>query len=138
MSVTKDTLDHKILDYVEITGAILEKSSAMLAEKEAQAQKCEKLIASAVDALLTNGRLEPHEKSAALEVLKDPVKVLEVLIKTAGHRNDAERAKLGVPENNGHIKKASYNSLNDAYVGRRIKPGDSESDLAFKRGLGLY
>jgi hypothetical protein len=131
------TYQEKVLDYVELTGAIVEKSAALLAEKEAQEQKCAKLIPVAVQALLDNQRIEPHEKEAAAKVLANPTKVLEILIKTAQHRNDAERAKIGQPVETGKTKQASYNSLNDGYVGRRSRPGESEADKALKRGLGL-
>lgn len=126
------------LDLVEITGAMIEKSAALVNEKEAQEQKCAKLIPAAAQALLDNGRIEPTEKEAAVEVLKDPAKVLEILIKTAQHRNDAERSRIGQPVD-GQTKKASanYNSLTDGYVGRRHRPGESESDKALKRGLGI-
>jgi hypothetical protein len=38
MATTKTVLSHpeKVLDFVEVTGAILEKSAAMLGQKEAQ------------------------------------------------------------------------------------------------------
>lgn len=125
----------KVLDYIEISGAVLEKSAALISKKEAQDTRCAKLIPLVVDALIKNERIEPHEKEAAAKVLQDPAKVLEILIKTAEHRNDNERAKLGQAD--GLTKKAGYNSLNDAYVGRRSRPGESEADKAFKRGLGL-
>jgi hypothetical protein len=138
MASTKTVLSHqeKVLDFVEVTGAIMEKSAALVAQKEAQDKQCAKLIPLAVEALLKNERIEPHEKEAAEKVLRDPVKVLEILIKTAAHRNDAERAKIGQPVE-GQTKKANYNSLSDGYVGRRSRPAESEADKAFKRGLGL-
>ncbi len=130
------THSEKVLDFIELTGTIMEKSSKLVAEKTATDQKCAKLIPAAVNALLENDRIEPHEKEAAAQVLQDPAKVLEILIKTAAHRNDAERAKLGSPDKTEKSASA-YNSLKDPYVGRRAKPGKSESDLAFERKLGL-
>jgi hypothetical protein len=126
----------KILDYIEVTGAVIEKTAALVVAKEAQDKQCAKLIPLAAQALLDNQRIEPHEKEAAASLLRDPVKVLEILIKTAAHRNDAERTKLGQPVE-GQTKKANYNSLDDGYVGRRSRPGESEADKALKRGLGL-
>jgi hypothetical protein len=139
MANTKKAQSHqeKVLDFVEATGAIIEKSAALLAQKEAQDKQCAKLIPLAVKSLLDNERIEPHEKEAAEKVLQDPTKVLEILIKTAAHRNDAERAKLGQPDEKAQTKRAGYNSLNDDYVGRRARPAESEADKAFKRGLGL-
>jgi hypothetical protein len=137
MAETKTaSLQEKSLDFIELTGVIMEKSATMLAEKEAQAKACAKLIPQAAQALLDNERIEPHEKEAAEKALQDPKTVLEILIKTAAHRNDAERAKLGQPAE-GSTKKASYNSTTDGYVGRRSRPGESEADKALKRGLGL-
>lgn len=136
MADTK-TAQEKVLDLIEVTGAVMEKSAAMIAQKEAQDRQCEKLIPIAAQALLDNERIEPNEKSAAEKVLKDPAKVLEILIKTAAHRNVAERAKLGQPVEGKQTKQASYNSLQDGYVGRRSRPAESEADKAFKRGLGL-
>lgn len=134
---TAQLQQEKVLDLIEVTGALMEKSAALLAQKEAQDQAVAKLIPVAVETLLKNERIEPHEKDAAALVLKDPAKVLEVLIKTAAHRNDAERASLGTPTESQQTKKASYNSQNDGYVGRRSRPAESESDKALKRGLGL-
>lgn len=134
---TAQLQQEKVLDFIEATGAIMEKSAALLAVKEAQDSQCAKLIPQVVEALLKNERIEPHEKDAAALVLTDPVKVLEILKKTAGHRNDAERANIGTPTDNRQTKQASYNSTTDSYAGRRSRPGESESDKALKRGLGL-
>lgn len=131
----------RVLDFVQVTGAIMEKAAAKEAKESAQMTKIAELIPQAVKALLDNERIEPHQKEAAEKVLKDPVKALEILIKTAGHRNDAERARLGQPtQAAGQRTKqgsANYNSLNDGYVGRRSSPGEKESDRAFKSGLGV-
>lgn len=137
-SKTSDmTQIEKVLEFVEISGAVMEKTANMIATKEAQDQKINKLIPIAVQALLENERIEPSEKEAAAKILRDPVNVLEVLIKTAAHRNISERTKLGNPVNDKLGKQASseYNSLKDNYVGRRSRPDESESYKAFRRGL---
>jgi hypothetical protein len=134
------TYTEKVLDFVQVTGAIMEKTAALVATKEAQDKKVAALIPQAVKALLDNERIEPHQKEAAEKVLRDPAKALEILIKTAAHRNDAERARLGQPvPANGRQKTAgsNYSSLSDGYVGRRSSPGEKESDRAFKAGLGV-
>ncbi len=137
--MSNETLPEKVLEYIEATGAVLEKSAALLTEKEAQEKKCATLIPTAVEALLSNGRIEPHQTKEAAELLKSPAMALEILIKTAQHRNDAERSKIGQPVDAGQTKKANagYSSLNDGYVGRRSRPDEPESSKAFKRGLGL-
>ena len=137
---TVPTTPEKMLDYIMVTDTIMQKTAALVTEKEAQDKKITKLIPAAVQALLDNERIEPHQKEAAAKALKDPSKVLEILIKTAAHRNDAERAQLGKPTaQNGQVKKASggYNSLTDPYVGRKSYPDEPESYKAFKRGLGV-
>jgi hypothetical protein len=134
MATELKTHPEKVLEYIEVTGAIMEKSAEMVRTKEAQDQKIAELIPITVKALLDNERIEPHEKEAAERVLTDPVKVLEILIKTASHRNATERAAIGQPT---QVKKASYNSLTDGYVGRRSRPDEAESSKALKQGLGL-
>ena len=89
---TVPTTQEKMLDYIMVTDTIMQKTAAMVTEKEAQDKKITKLIPAAVQALLDNERIEPHQKEAAAKALKDPSKVLEILIKTAAHRNDAYRA----------------------------------------------
>lgn len=130
------TRDEKVLDYIEVTGALTEKMAEFVTKKEAQENSVNKLIPLAVNALLENERIEAHEKEAAAQILRDPVKVLEILIKTARHRNDAERAQLGKPTA-GLNKKASYDSLSDNYVGRKTRPDEAESSKAYKRALGF-
>lgn len=127
----------KVLDFIELAGSIMDKSSKLVAEKSAVDQKCAKLIPQAVHALLENERIEPHEKEAAEKILQDPTKVLEILIKTAAHRNDSERTKLGSPHGKTEKSASGYNSLQDNYVGRRARPDETESDKAFRRKLGL-
>jgi hypothetical protein len=122
------TRDEKILDYIEVTGALTEKMAELVSAKEAQDNSVQKLIPLAVTALLDNERIEAHEKEAAAEVLKNPVQVLEILIKTARHRNDAERSQLGKPT---ATKQAS-----DGFVGNK-KKDEPESSKAYKRALGF-
>ena len=131
------TQEEKVLELIEVVGEIEKQASTLYSQKTDQEKKVAKLIPKAVQALLDNERIELHEKEAAEAVLRDPVKTMEILINTASHRNSAERTKLGQPVANGNEKRASYNSLNDSYVGRRTRPGEAESDKAYKRGLGL-
>jgi len=124
-------LQEKLLDYIACTGAVLEKTAAAEVEKQAELKKIEELIPQAVDALLENQRIEPHQKEAAARLLLDPVKALEILIKTAYHRNPAEQASLGTPvPAGGQQKRASAN------MGKRPIE-DSEASRALKSKLGL-
>ncbi len=136
MSTKQASYDEKVLDYIEITGAVLDKSAEAFKKKEASDKACAKLIPLAVQALLENERIEPHEKEAAAQVLQDPTKVLEILIRTAQHRNDNERPSLGTPVKQASTKQA-YDSLKNNYVGRKMHPDETESSKALKRGLGL-
>ena len=90
------TQQEKIADLIGHTHAQFTKIAA---EKEAaakQAAAVDALIPTVVAALLVNGRIEPHQQKAAAEALRDPVKTLEILLKTAAHRNESEEA-LGQP-----------------------------------------
>ncbi len=131
-----NTQAEKILDFVQCTGALMEKVAAERTTKEAQDKQVEQMIPRVVKVLLDNDRIYPQQEKEAAELLKDPVKVLEILANTAVHKNAEERARIGKPDT--REKKASnYNSLTDSYVGRRVHPEEPESYRAFKRGIGL-
>lgn len=98
MSSTKaPSMQEKVADLVGHVNATMEKVAAEKAAADKVAAQVDALIPSVVDELLAHGRIEPHQKQAALAALKDPVKTLEILRKTAGHRNDAEAQALGQP-----------------------------------------
>lgn len=130
------TLPEKVVDYIGYSSAALEKAAAQLQEQEAQQQKIASLIPAAVDALVAGERITEDQRTKAAEALRDPVKVLEILTKTALHRNTAERA-LGQPVP-GQTKTASaqYNSLQDPHVGARTTKVKQSSVALFSR-LGL-
>ena len=77
----------KFLKYIQVTGVALERAEKQAADQAEQAQKIAELIPQAVEALVRHGRIEPHQKEAAARLLIDPVKALDLLIKTAAHRN---------------------------------------------------
>jgi hypothetical protein len=124
-----------LLDTINVVGAILEKVGAAEAEKEAQAQRINVLVPQAVEALLANERIEPAQKEAAANALRDPSRVLEILIKTAYHRNHSEQIKVGQPVA-PQVKRASVPSTQSAYVGDR-RPRLKESDLVLMSRLGI-
>jgi hypothetical protein len=136
--MSSPALQEKVLDFINCSGAVMEKAAQMQSEKDARDTAIAELIPQAVQALLENERIEPHQKEAAERILRDPVQALKVLIKTAHHRNDAERATLGKPvAPAGQQKRASVNSTNGAYVGAKVPEGDKESTRALKAKLGL-
>lgn len=128
------TLQEKVLAYIECTGAALEKAEKEASSRATLEEKVADLIPGVVEKLLANGRIKPHQKEAAADLLRDPVKALEILAKTAEHRNDEEIARLGSQVET--TKKASFNSLNTPYVGARTSEA-KESDRVLFEKLGL-
>ena len=125
----------EVLDLINVYGAVLEKAAAAEAQKQAQDAQLAVLIPQAVDALLANERIEPTQKEAAAQAFQDPVRVLQVLIKTAYHKNHKEQASIGQPVA-PQVKKASANSTQSSYVGDR-RPRIKESDLVLMNRLGI-
>lgn len=128
-------LNQKVVDFVEASGTALAQAGEALEKQAAQQQACDELIPGVVDALASNGRIEPHEKEAAAAVLKDPVKALQLLTKVANHRNDAEQLQLGKP--NGQEKTAGFeDAASSPYAGGR-RTGNTLADAKLFNGLGL-
>lgn len=126
-------LQQELLDYVQANGVLMEKAAEVHAQREAEKGACAALIPQAVQALLDNERIEPHQKEAAAQYLSDPVKVLEILIKTAGHRNQAEQQTVGKPvAPQGQVKKAGANNM-----GRRPAGESDAATQAMKTRLGI-
>lgn len=129
------SLQEKVLDYIQVTGAALEKAEKQAETKQAAEQTVKEMIPGVIETLLRNGRIEPNEKTAAAELLKDPIMVMKLLSKTAEHRNAEEAAQLGTQT----TKQASAHvmgSLNSPYVGVRTS-GEKESDRVLFERLGL-
>jgi len=135
-----------LLDTFACYGAVLEKTAALVQAQTSQEEKVAKLIPLAVQALLDNERIEPTQKEAAVAALKDPARVLEILIKTAHHRSRTEQSHLGHPvdpktkqgssKNGSASSNGKPNSLSDPWVGRRTGQR-KESDVAFLSRLGV-
>lgn len=127
--------DAQVIDFVEASSTALAKAGDAIEKQAAQKQACDELIPAVVDALAEHGRIESHEKQAAAEVLADPVKALQLLIKVAGHRSDAEQLSLGRPE--GGVKKAAFNdAASSPFAGGR-RSGNTLADAKLFSGLGL-
>lgn len=98
------TLNQKMVQYVQQTAPLLEQAAKADQEKQAadQARKTkqaqiESLIPGVVDALIAHNRIGAHQKEAAVQALRDPVQVLEILQKVAAHRPNPEVQPIGSP-----------------------------------------
>ncbi len=133
-----NTLNDQLLDYVQCSATALDVAEKELSEKRAAEVKVAALIPAAIEALIANERIDPADREKAAAALKDPARVLEILIKTADVNNTIRPRTLGTAT--GSEKKAgantAYDSLNGPYVGLRTSQ-EKESDRAFMRGLGL-
>ncbi len=146
------TLPEKVIEHVQVTSTALEKAAAAeMARIEKQAE-VDALIPKVCDVMLEHERITPQQREKLAEMLKDPVKVLELMVKVAGHRNQDELARLGsgVDPNSqsGQTKTAGasangngagYNpadSLTNPHVGARTTLVKQSSVNLF-RGLGL-
>lgn len=129
------TLQQKVIEQIAWSSAALDKAENALAEKQSMEQKYAELIPAVVDALVKNERIEEHEKSAAADMLQDPLKALEILEKVAEHRTSAETGQLGTPT--GTVKSASYNSLTSPFAGVPTS-SEKESDRRYREALLGY
>lgn len=137
MSATEtNTLVQKVIDYIGFSDAAMTKAAAVIEEQNAQQEKIAALIPAAVKACVENERIEAHQKEALEKALHDPVRVMELVVKLAGHRNGAEMSRLGTPVGQ---KTAGYDptsSLTSGYVGARDGRLKA-SDVKLFTGLGL-
>lgn len=135
--MTAVTLQEKVLNYIQCSGAALEQAEKQASEKKSQEKQVDDLIPGVVESLLRNGRIEPHQKDAAVKLLRNPIKALEILGKTAEHRNDEETARLGSPVAPKTTKSASARGgVNSPYVGAKTTDIKDSDRILFER-LGL-
>lgn len=129
------SLPEKVIELVNISNAALEKAAAAQT-KTAEAQtKTASLIPKVVDTMVQFNRINPDQREKLAKALTDPVQVLELLIKVAGHRNADEIACLGAPVG-GTTKTAAAAPRETPFVGGR-NSGIRESDRRLFAGLGL-
>jgi hypothetical protein len=132
----KNALVLKIIDYIGFSDVAMTKAAAVMSEKEAQQEKLAELIPQAVAACVEHERIEPHQKEALAEALKNPVQAVELITKLAAHKNAAEMSRMGTPVSS---KTAGYDpesSLTSGYVGARDGRLRA-SDVKLFTGLGL-
>lgn len=145
------TLPEKVIAHVEVTSTALEKAAAAEQARTEKQAEVSALIPKVCDVMLEHDRITPQQREKLAEMLADPVKVLELMIKVAGHRNQDELARLGSgvdPNQPGQVKTAGasangngsvYNpadSLTDPNVGARTTR-IKQSSVNLFRGLGL-
>jgi NADH:ubiquinone oxidoreductase subunit E len=119
-----------VVDYVECSAAALDAAEKLVKQAEAAQHKAAALIPAVVDALIAHERIDPKDREKCAAMLKDPVKVLEILEKTA----DTNRTSR--PRQLGHAVQEKKASANPPYVGARTSQARA-SDLRFDEVLGL-
>ena len=134
MAQTKTkTVPEKVLEFVDMSAAMAEKAASVLSRQEQLEKQAADLIPTAVDELLKAKLIEPEEKQAALDALRDPVRTLQILIKTARTKADDNAFTLGQPLG-GSTKQASAGP--SPFVGRRHGEGEEpESFRVFRQRL---
>jgi hypothetical protein len=133
MAKTK-TIPEKVLEFVDMSAAMAEKAASVLSKNEAMEKQAADLIPTAVDELLKAKLIEPEEKQAALDALRDPVRTLQILIKTSRAKQDDNSITLGHPAANGSEKRANAGS--GPWAGRRHGEGEEpESFRVFRDRL---
>ena len=139
------TLPEKVLQQIQISDTALTKAAAAEAAHQEKQAQVEALIPQVVDTMVQFERINPTQKEKLAEMLKDPVTVLELMMKVAGHRNKEELGRLGSGVSaDGQTKTASaqgsgYNpahSVNDPNVGARTTR-IKQSSVNLFQGLGL-
>lgn len=139
------TLPEKVIEQIQVSSLGMEKAAAELKSVREKQAAVNKLIPQVCDVLIQFERVRPDQREKLAESLKDPVQVLQLMIKLAGHRNADELAKLGQGvDPNAQTKTAAagqgtpgqYNSLSHPYVGQRTTMVKQSSQRLFQ-GLGL-
>ena len=136
------TLPEKVVSHIQHVDYALEKAAAAETKANEKQAQVDALIPSVVDVMVQCERILPTQREKLAEMLKDPVQVLELMKKVAGHRNQEELAKLGtgMPQQKtaGAVARPydPQNSLTDPYVGGRTNRVKQSSVVLFQ-GLGL-
>ena len=126
--MASDLID--VVDYVECSAAALDSAERHIKQAEAAQKKAAALIPSVIDALVAHERIDPQDREKCAAMLRDPVKVLEILEKTA----DTNRTIR--PQQLGHAVQEKKASAYSPYVGLRSSQAKA-SDLRFDEVLGI-
>jgi hypothetical protein len=134
MASKPKTIPEKVLEFVDMSAAMAEKAASILSRQETMEKQAADLIPAAVDELLKAKLIDPEEKQAAITALKDPVRTLQILIKTARAKQEDNSITLGHPATNGTEKRANAGA--GPYAGRRHGEGEEpESFRVFRERL---
>ncbi len=132
------TTEQKIVEYATLTSASLEKAAAFYQQKQATDAAVADRIPAVVKAMVDHQRIEPGQAEKLAQALADPAKALDILLKVAGHRNDAEVAaeqtRLGRPQ--GDAATVKTGGARQPFTGQR-NPGHAGSDLALLQALNI-
>lgn len=135
------TLPEKVIEHVKVSAVLSDKATAAARIAQEKQAAVKALINDVCDAMVQNERVEASQRDKLAALLEDPVEVLKILQKTAGHRNTSEATTLGHGvDGDGSTKtaaaKGGYNSLNSPHVGRRDTM-EKESSARLFSGLGI-
>ncbi len=123
-----EELDRKILDFVTLSGKLMEAMQTKLASIQEASKRASTLIEPTVKVLIHQGRIRPELEKVAQEKLSDHATALEILANAVSYAPDQDR--LGEPDRG--TKRAQDDSHNSAYVGGH-RSGKRESDLVLDR-----
>jgi len=139
MPADAQSIPERAVDFVGVSAAITEQYADTLEKQAAMQKEADALIPDVVQALLANGRIDPGQEKEATAALKSHTRTLQILLKTAAHRTDAEGSDIAMGRPAPAVKQAgARSSLTNPYVGaRRADPFDTESNRALLRGLGI-
>ncbi len=120
-----------VLEHIKCSHAALDAANVEFTKLAEQRKAADALIPDVVEALVKNERIEPSQREKAAEMLKDPVKVLQVLQKAADANNTTKPKALGAPAP-GAEKTAGAGR--PRYTGERTSE-KTAADVAFERAL---
>lgn len=141
-----NSFPERVVETLQISALALQKHEKEAADRAAADQRYTSKVAAVVDKCVKCGRIDDtkEEREKLAEWLQTPEGALEVIDKLAEHEVEpkvaAELGKQvdanGRQVNNGQVKRASYDSLNDPHVGRRTGQ-EPESWRRLTAGLGI-
>ena len=100
-------LDLELVDYMTGVSAFLEKAASADAQAGAEKKAVAEMIPQVVDTMITHGRVTAAEGTKLARLLTDPVKVLEILCKTAEQEADSTPFGREVPSTSDDVKTAA-------------------------------
>jgi hypothetical protein len=136
------SLPERIVTFVEASSAMAEKAASAEQVRQQQEKQAEALIPGIIDtlaAITIEGErgpvplLDPDEKTACVDALKDPVRALHILTRVAGHFKAAQADRLGRGETGRREKKAGVGEQSP-YAGRRTSE-ESPAWQNFRRSM---